>query len=85
MIIGKLDEMIWEYQSKWGFNPKAIIVTPEQMLELQGELVKNLFFGLEIVTNTFPNDRTIKYKGVEVMLKNEVIELWWSLLDLKIY
>ena len=73
-MISKLDGMIWEYQSKWGFNPKAIIVTPEQMLELQRELVKNLFFGLEIVTNTFPNNRTIKYKGVEVMLKNEVIE-----------
>ena len=75
MIIGKLDEMILEYQRKWGFNPKAIILTSEQMLELQRELVKNLFFGLEIVTNTFPNDRTIKYKGVEVMLKDEVIEL----------
>lgn len=75
MIIDKLDEMIWEYQSKWGFNPKAIIVTSEQMLELQRELVKNLFFGLEIVNNIFPNDRTIKYKGVEVMLKDEVIEL----------
>lgn len=74
-MISKLDEMIWEYQSKWGFNPKAIIVTSEQMLELQRELVKNLFFGLEIVTNTFPNDRAIKYKGVEVMLKEEVIEL----------
>lgn len=84
-MISKIDKMIWEYQSKWGFNPKAIIVTPEQMLELQRELVKNRFFGLEIVINTFPNNRTIKYKGVEVMLKEEVIEPWWSLLDLKIY
>ena len=75
MIIGKLDEMIWEYQRKWGFNPKAIMLTLEQMLELQRELVKNFFFELEIVNNTFPNDRTIKYKGVEVMLKDEVIEL----------
>ena len=74
MIIGKLDEMIWEYQRKWGFNPKAIMVTSEQMLELQRDLVYNSFFGLEIVNNTFPNDRTIKYKGVEVMLKDEVIE-----------
>lgn len=73
-MISKIDKMIWEYQSKWGFNPKAIIVTPEQMLELQRELVKNRFFGLEIVINTFPNNRTIKYKGVEVMLKEEVIE-----------
>ena len=74
MIIGKLDEMIWEYQRKWGFNPKAIMLTSEQMLELQRELVNNQFFGLEIVTNIFPNDRIIKYKGIEVMLKEEVIE-----------
>lgn len=84
-MISKIDKMIWEYQSKWGFNPKAIIVTPEQMLELQRELVKNLFFGLLKTTNIFPNNRIIKYKGVEVMLKEEVIEPWWSLLDLKIY
>ena len=73
-MISKIDKMIWEYQSKWGFNPKAIIVTPEQMLELQRELVKNLFFGLLKTTNIFPNNRIIKYKGVEVMLKEEVIE-----------
>lgn len=84
-MISKIDEMIWEYQSKWGFNPKAIIVTPEQMLELQRDLVYNSFFGLEIVTNTFPNDRIVKYKGIEIILKDEVIEPWWSLLDLKIY
>lgn len=83
-MISKLDEMIWDFQSKWGFNPKAIIVTPEQMLELQRELVKNPFLELEIII-TFPNDRTIKYKGIEVMLKEEIIEPWWSLLDLKIY
>lgn len=72
-MISKIDEMIWEYQSKWGFNPKAIIVTPEQMLELQRDLVYNSFFGLEIA-NTFPNNRLIRYKGIEIMLKEEVIE-----------
>ena len=73
-MISKIDKMIWEYQRKWGFNPKAIMVTSEQMLELQRDLVYNSFFGLEIVTNIFPNDRTIKYKGIEIMLKEEVIE-----------
>ena len=74
MIIGKLDEMILEYQRKWGFNPKAIMLTSEQMLELQVELLRNPFFGLEVV-NIFPSSRIVKYKGVEVMLKEEVIEL----------
>lgn len=72
-MISKIDKMIWEYQRKWGFNPKAIMVTSEQMLELQRELVMNPFFGLEIA-NTFPNNRIIKYKGIEVILKEEVIE-----------
>lgn len=75
MIISKIDKMIWEYQRKWGFNPKAIMLTLEQMLEIQMELVMNPFFGLEI-SNTFPNNRIIKYKGIEVMLKEEVIEPW---------
>lgn len=72
-MISKIDKMIWEYQRNWGFNPKAIMLTLEQMLELQRELVNNQFFGLEIA-NTFPNNRIIKYKGIEVMLKDEVIE-----------
>ena len=83
-MISKLDKMILEFQIKKGFNPKAIILTIEQMLELQRELVNNNFWGLEAI-NTFPNDRIIKYKGIEIILKEEVIEPWWSLLDLKTY
>ena len=37
MIIGKLDEMILEYERKWGFKSKAIMLKLEKMLELQVE------------------------------------------------
>ena len=65
MIIGKLDEMILEYQRKWGFKPKAIMLTSEQMLELQVELLRNPFFGLEVV-NIFPSSRIVNLENIKV-------------------
>lgn len=73
-MISKIDKMIWEYQSKWGFKPKAILVTLEQMLEMQMELSESFGFGLLKTTNIFPNNRIIKYKGIDIILKEEVVE-----------